>query len=95
MSLVHQDDQAVFRMIEDDEEFARYLRNRARDLLSDDYESGDAAWVTGHAGRVAVSTVALLTAAALAVRNGPPEAVRITRRTSSRRLPLMAWNTPS
>jgi hypothetical protein len=31
-----------------DEEFARYLRNRARDLLSDDYESGDAAWVTGH-----------------------------------------------
>jgi hypothetical protein len=32
----------------DDEEFARYLRNRARDLLSDDYESGDAAWVTSH-----------------------------------------------
>lgn len=31
----------------DDEELARYLRNRARDLLSDDYESGDAAWVTG------------------------------------------------
>jgi hypothetical protein len=31
----------------DDEEFARFLRNRARDLLSDDYESGDAAWVTG------------------------------------------------
>jgi hypothetical protein len=31
----------------DDEEFARYLRNRARDLLSDDYESGDAAWITG------------------------------------------------
>ncbi|HKO95774.1 MAG TPA: zincin-like metallopeptidase domain-containing protein [Pyrinomonadaceae bacterium] len=31
----------------DDEEFAGYLRNRARDLLSDDYESGDAAWVTG------------------------------------------------
>ncbi|MBV9959932.1 MAG: NUDIX hydrolase, partial [Acidobacteria bacterium] len=31
----------------DDEEFARYLRNRSRDLLSDDYESGDAAWVTG------------------------------------------------
>jgi Zincin-like metallopeptidase len=30
-----------------DEEFARYLRNRSRDLLSDDYESGDAAWVTG------------------------------------------------
>jgi hypothetical protein len=32
----------------DDAEFAGYLRNRARDLLSDDYESGDAAWVTGH-----------------------------------------------
>lgn len=30
-----------------DEEFARYLRNRSRDLLSDDYESGDAAWITG------------------------------------------------
>ena len=27
--------------------FAKYLRNRARDLLSDDYESGDAAWITG------------------------------------------------
>ncbi|HVF67923.1 MAG TPA: hypothetical protein VM914_09680 [Pyrinomonadaceae bacterium] len=32
----------------DDWEYAGYLRNRARDLLSDDYESGDAAWVTGH-----------------------------------------------
>jgi hypothetical protein len=31
----------------DDSEFAGYLRNRSRDLLSDDYESGDAAWVTG------------------------------------------------
>jgi hypothetical protein len=31
----------------DDEEFARYLRNRSRDLLSNDYESGDASWVTG------------------------------------------------
>jgi hypothetical protein len=30
----------------DDEEFARFLRNRSRDLLSNDYESGDAAWVT-------------------------------------------------
>ncbi len=30
----------------DDEEFAGYLRNRSRDLLSDDYESGDAAWVS-------------------------------------------------
>jgi len=31
----------------EDEEFSRFLRNRARDLLSDDYESGDAAWITG------------------------------------------------
>ncbi|HEX6650499.1 MAG TPA: zincin-like metallopeptidase domain-containing protein [Pyrinomonadaceae bacterium] len=31
----------------DDDEFAGYLRNRARDLLSNDYESGDASWVTG------------------------------------------------
>jgi len=31
----------------DDVELARYLRNRGRDLLSNDYESGDAAWVTG------------------------------------------------
>jgi hypothetical protein len=31
----------------EDGEFARYLRNRARDLLTDDYESGDAAWITG------------------------------------------------
>ena len=31
----------------DDPELAGYLRNRGRDLLSDDYESGDAAWVTG------------------------------------------------
>lgn len=31
----------------EDEEFARFLRNRARDLLSDDYESGDAAWIAG------------------------------------------------
>ena len=30
-----------------DPEFAGYLENRARDLLSDDYESGDASWVTG------------------------------------------------
>lgn len=31
-----------------DSEFARYLRNRARDLVTNDYESGDASWVTGH-----------------------------------------------
>lgn len=40
--------EAADALHKDDEEFARYLRNRARDLLSDDYESGDAAWVTGH-----------------------------------------------
>ncbi|HEX6189133.1 MAG TPA: zincin-like metallopeptidase domain-containing protein [Pyrinomonadaceae bacterium] len=39
--------QAADLLHKDDEEFARFLRNRARDLLSDDYESGDAAWVTG------------------------------------------------
>ncbi|HVG34060.1 MAG TPA: hypothetical protein VM911_13310 [Pyrinomonadaceae bacterium] len=39
--------EAADALQKDDEEFARYLRNRARDLLSDDYESGDASWVTG------------------------------------------------
>ncbi|HEX9875271.1 MAG TPA: NUDIX hydrolase [Gammaproteobacteria bacterium] len=33
-----------------DSDFAAYLRLRARDLLSDDYEGGDAAWVTGTFG---------------------------------------------
>lgn len=40
--------EAADALQKDDEEFARFLRNRARDLLSDDYESGDAAWITGH-----------------------------------------------
>lgn len=31
----------------DDWQFARYLRNRGRDLLSNDFESGDASWITG------------------------------------------------
>lgn len=35
-----------------DAEFARYLRNRARDLISNDYESGDASWVTGRFARL-------------------------------------------
>lgn len=39
--------QAADAVAADDAELAGYLRNRARDLLSDDYESGDAAWVTG------------------------------------------------
>lgn len=30
-----------------DPAFARFLRNRARDFLTDHYESGDASWVTG------------------------------------------------
>lgn len=33
-------------------DFAAYLRNRGRDLLSGDYESGDAAWVTGEFGNL-------------------------------------------
>lgn len=32
---------------ETDPAFARYLRLRGRDLLADDYDGGDAAWVTG------------------------------------------------
>jgi hypothetical protein len=39
--------EAADAVAKDDEEFARYLRNRARDLLTNDYESGDASWVTG------------------------------------------------
>ena len=39
-------------MQDDDPEFADYLRNRARDLLSDNYESGDASWVTGRFGNL-------------------------------------------
>lgn len=35
-----------------DAEFARYLRNRGRDLLTNDYESGDASWVTGRFARL-------------------------------------------
>jgi hypothetical protein len=39
--------EAADALQKDDWEFARFLRNRARDLLTDDYESGDAAWITG------------------------------------------------
>lgn len=31
----------------EDPDFASYLHNRARDLVTNDYESGDASWVTG------------------------------------------------
>ena len=39
--------QAADAVEADDAEFALYLRHRARDLLADDYEAGDAAWITG------------------------------------------------
>jgi hypothetical protein len=39
--------EAAAVLASEDEELAGFLRNRARDLLSDDYESGDAAWITG------------------------------------------------
>ena len=45
-------DEAASAVEPDDEAFSRYLRNRGRDLLSDDYESGDAAWVTSTFGRL-------------------------------------------
>jgi hypothetical protein len=35
-----------------DAELAAYLRHRARDLLANDYEAGDIAWVTGRFGRL-------------------------------------------
>lgn len=39
--------QAARKVEPSDAEFARYLRHRARDLVSNDYEAGDASWVTG------------------------------------------------
>lgn len=48
LAVVRQHLLAAARLSETDSpDFAAYLRNRARDLLSDDYESGDASWVTG------------------------------------------------
>ena len=38
----------------DDPELGGYLKLRARDLISDDYEAGDAAWVTGEFGNLNV-----------------------------------------
>jgi hypothetical protein len=38
--------EAAALVVPDDPQFAGYLTNRARDLLTNDYESGDAAWVT-------------------------------------------------
>ena len=39
-------------MAETDGDFAAYLALRALDLLTNDYEAGDAAWVTGRFGRL-------------------------------------------
>jgi hypothetical protein len=36
----------------DDPDFSDFLRLRARDLLANDYEGGDAAWVRGRSGRL-------------------------------------------
>jgi hypothetical protein len=48
MATVRQHLLAASHFIEDESpDFAAYLQNRARDLLSNDYESGDASWVTG------------------------------------------------
>ena len=44
--------EAAELMEPEDPEFAGYLRHRARDLLVDDYEAGDAAWVSGRFGRL-------------------------------------------
>lgn len=43
---------AANRLDSSDGEFADYLRMRARDLLANDYEGGDAAWVTGRFGKL-------------------------------------------
>ena len=43
-SLLHEAADAIESV---DAAFARFLRNRARDFLTDHYESGDASWVTG------------------------------------------------
>jgi hypothetical protein len=45
-------DEAADAVEASDWEFAKYLRNRGRDLLADDYESGDAAWITGRFGNL-------------------------------------------
>ncbi len=48
LSEVRQHLLAASRLIRNESpDFAAYLQNRARDLLSGDYESGDASWVSG------------------------------------------------
>jgi hypothetical protein len=39
--------EAAIALEDDDPELARFVWNRARDFMSNDYESGDASWVTG------------------------------------------------
>jgi len=39
--------EAAAAVEDEDPDFADYLRNRRRDFLSNDYESGDASWVSG------------------------------------------------
>ena len=45
-------ERAAATIEEDTPDFAAYLRNRGRDLLSGDYESGDASWVAGEFGNL-------------------------------------------
>jgi hypothetical protein len=45
-------DRAASAIEKESPDFAAYLRNRGRDLLSGDYESGDASWVTGRFGNL-------------------------------------------
>ena len=44
--------EAAALMQPSDVSFAQYLRNRARDLLNNDYEAGDASWITGRFGKL-------------------------------------------
>jgi hypothetical protein len=46
--------EAATRMVPVDPDFAAYLRLRALDLLSENYEAGDAAWVLGRFGNLNV-----------------------------------------
>ena len=45
-------DRAAAMVAADSPDFADYLRNRSRDLLSGDYESGDASWIAGSFGNL-------------------------------------------
>ncbi len=53
-----------------DAAFARYLRLRARDLLADDYEGGDAAWVTVDENILGAQAGATVAALNVFVRTG-------------------------